>query len=116
KVCNVPGCPELIPPTHTRCPTHKREARAKQAGNNTYTTRAHRNFRTAVLTRDPICTHPGCHNWSTVADHYPRTRRELEALGLNPNDPQYGRGLCTTHHNQHTAQTSPGGWAAQTFE
>lgn len=116
KVCNVNACPELFDGPGGRCPTHRREARARRVTNRVYSTKAHRTFRDAVLTRDPICTTPGCNQWSTVADHYPRTRRELEELGLNPNDPQYGRGLCAKHHNAHTAQTSPGGWAAHIFE
>jgi 5-methylcytosine-specific restriction enzyme A len=39
------------------------------------------------------------------ADHYPKSRRELEAAGLDPNDPHYGRPLCEHHHNQHTGRT-----------
>lgn len=116
KVCNIPGCPELFDGPGGRCPTHTREARARRQHNQVYSSRGHRTFRDQVLTRDPICTHPGCHSWSTVADHYPRTRRELVDAGHDPNDPQRGRGLCATHHNQWTAQTSPGGWAAPMYE
>ena len=109
KVCNVPGCPELFNGPGGRCPTHAREARAARVDNKVYSTAGHIRFRTAVLTRDPICT--TCHlAFSTVADHYPRDRRTLVQLALNPNDPQYGRGLCTPCHNKHTAQTNPGGF------
>lgn len=66
----------------------------------------HRNrFRAAVLERDPICL--ACDEEpSTHADHYPWTRRQLVAAGKDPNDPGYGRGLCQSCHNRHTASTS----------
>jgi len=50
---------------------------------------------------------------STVADHWPLSRRELSARGMDPDDPQYGRGLCDHCHNQETAANQPGGWNAQ---
>jgi 5-methylcytosine-specific restriction protein A len=110
RVCSVHGCPTLYPSTEgSRCPAHRRQARAARTDNTVYSTRGHRTFRTAVLTRDPICTL--CHlAVSTVADHYPRTRRELVAQGLDPNAPEHGRGLCAPCHNKWTAQSSPGGW------
>lgn len=52
--------------------------------------------------RDPICVREGCDEPSVVADHYPRTRRELVRLGLDPDDPRYGRGLCVSCHNNWT--------------
>ena len=110
RVCNVPGCAELFDGPGGRCPTHKREARAARVTNRVYNTPGHHRFRNAVLTRDVVCVIDGCVQWATVADHYPRDRRTLVDLGLNPNDPQYGRGLCAQHHNAHTAATSPGGW------
>lgn len=113
RVCNVPSCGTLFNGTGGRCPTHAQAARAKRVDNKPYSTKAHQGFRTSVLRRDRICVIPGCTKRSTVADHHPRTRRELVALNLDPNDPQYGRGLCTHHHNTHTARTSPGGWHAQ---
>lgn len=112
KVCNVHGCGTLFDGKGGRCPTHNREARAGRTHNRVYSTPGHRAFREAVLTRDPICTTPGCIQWATVADHYPRDRRELVTLGLNPNDPAYGRGLCHQHHSIETAKYQPGGFAA----
>lgn len=112
KVCNVAGCPELFEGKGGRCPTHTREARARRTSNRVYNTAGHQRFREVVLTRDVVCVIPGCVQWATVADHYPRDRRTLVELGLNPNDPQYGRGLCTVHHNQHTAATNPSGFRA----
>jgi 5-methylcytosine-specific restriction protein A len=62
-----------------------------------------------VLDRDPICVL--CElAVSTVADHYPHSRRELIALHLDPDDPQYGRGLCKRCHDTETATNQPGGW------
>lgn len=68
-----------------------------------------RRFRSEVLSKHPICVL--CKSQpSTVADHWPRSRRELEAAGDDPNDPRYGRGLCETCHNRETARNQPGGW------
>lgn len=109
KVCNVHGCPTLTDGA-PRCDTHTRAAdrargTAAQRGYNA----AHRRFRDAVLARDPWCrlcrTAP-----STVADHYPLDRRELQARGLDPNDPTHGRGLCHRCHSSETARLQPGGW------
>lgn len=120
KVCSVPGCPTLT--TSGRCTTHERDAdRARgTASQRGYNSKGHRTFREAVLTRDPICQCPDacphhltpteCLTLSTVADHWPRSRRDLEAAGHNPNDPNAGRGLCKTCHDRETARNQPGGW------
>jgi 5-methylcytosine-specific restriction protein A len=50
--------------------------------------------------------------FATVADHYPLSRKELIDAGLDPNDPQHGRGLCKPCHDRETAQNQPGGWNA----
>lgn len=112
RVCSVPGCPTIYPTNEgSRCPTHRKEA-DKARGTATqrgYNTKGHQAFRTAVLTRDPICV--ACHQRpSTVADHWPRSRAELIKAGLNPNDPQYGRGLDKQCHDRETANHQPGGW------
>lgn len=108
KVCSIPGCPTLV--DSGRCATHNTQARKARVDNRAYSSKAHLTFRDAVLKRDPTCVL--CHNApSHVADHYPRTRRELVAHHMNPNDPKHGRGLCDDCHNKHTARTSPGGWA-----
>jgi 5-methylcytosine-specific restriction protein A len=108
-VCSVPGCPTL---TDTgRCPEHRAEAErargtARQRG---YGRQHEQRFRPAVLARDPVCVlcqkAPAAH-----ADHYPLSRRELVAAGLDPDDPRHGRGLCGPCHSRHTAQEQPGGW------
>lgn len=52
-----------------------------------------------------------CHmDVSTVADHYPRSRKQLLEQHLDPNDPEHGRGVCATCHNKATSQHQPGGW------
>ena len=111
RVCNIPGCPN--PTDSSRCREHQQQARRARLGNDVYASPAHRAFRAAVLQRDPVCVE--CRNQqSTVADHYPLTRRELVARRLDPNNPAAGRGLCATCHNRHTAATSPGGWNRRT--
>lgn len=113
KTCSTPGCPELV---HTgRCPRHELEAERRRGSATTRGYgRAHEaSFRNAVLLRDPICVIPGCYTPSTDADHHPRDRRELQRLGLNPNDPQHGRGLCGRCHKRETAANYPGGWNAR---
>lgn len=113
KVCSTPGCPALC--RGGRCPgcqaeAEQRRGSAEQRGYG----REHRaRFRPGVLAKHPTCQHPdGCDQASTVADHWPRSRRELVTLGLDPDDPAYGRGLCTRHHSQETARLQPGGWHA----
>lgn len=110
RVCSRPGCPNL---THTggRCPDCRADAdRARgTAAQRGYTSPGHRAFRTDVLDRDPICVL--CHlAAATVADHWPRSRRELIDAGANPNDPRHGRGLCARCHSRETTRNQPGGW------
>ena len=47
-----------------------------------------------------------CGEKATVADHFPRTRKELVAAGCDANFPGYGRALCKRCHDRHTASTS----------
>lgn len=111
RVCSRPGCPTLYDDTHSRCPAHRREA-DKARGTATqrgYTSRGHQRFRRETLTRDPICVICDAAQ-STIADHYPLTRRELEQRGLDPNNPDAGRGLCKPCHDRWTAASSPGGF------
>jgi 5-methylcytosine-specific restriction protein A len=113
-VCNVPGCATIS--DQPRCTEHRRQAdrlrgSATQRG---YTSRGHLAFRSAVLRRDPICVI--CHlAVSTIADHFPISRRDLIEQGLNPNDPQHGRGLCASCHGSETARHQPGGWNAGNY-
>lgn len=112
RVCSIHGCPTIYDDSSdSRCPTHRKQAQQKHWANTRgYNTAGHRQrFRPAVLKRDPICT--VCHLMqSTVADHWPLSRKELIDQHLDPDDPQHGRGLCTPCHNKATARQQPGGW------
>lgn len=112
RVCPVNGCPTLT--TGGRCDQHKRDSdRARgTATQRGYTSAGHRAFREQVLARDPICK-VCLRAPSTVADHYPTSRRDLIAQGLDPNDPARGRGLCKPCHDRSTAREQPGGWNAR---
>lgn len=107
-------CPTPVP-TSGMCPQCRAasDARRRPDG-NPYTARGHRAFREQVLARNPVCVL--CRDArSTVADHYPTERRDLVEMGEDPNDPKFGRGLCKTCHDRHTAATSPAGWAKPQF-
>ena len=111
KACPTSGCASLT--RGGRCQACRAKAdRDRRPDGNPYSTRGHQGFRSVVLDRDQICTMCGV-AWSTVADHYPVERRDLVAQGLDPNDPDRGRGLCKPCHDTHTASTSPGGWNAR---
>ena len=129
KVCSTPGCPELVPAGRSRCYACARQAdRARGTARQRGYGREHaRRFRKAVLAANPLCTcrtphgEPGtlghhggeCLRPSTVADHYPRSKRELRALGLDEHDPRYGRGMCAPCHSWWTTQAQPGGWLSR---
>jgi 5-methylcytosine-specific restriction protein A len=66
-------------------------------------------FRAGVLARDHVCVLCKV-AIATVADHHPKSRADLEQLGMNPNDPAHGRGLCKPCHDTETARNQPGGW------
>jgi 5-methylcytosine-specific restriction protein A len=111
-ICSTPGCPNTT--RSGRCETCTKAADKARgtASERGYGGAGHRRFRREVLARDPICVL--CHlEPSTVADHYPLSRRELEAQGLDPNDPQHGRGLGKRCHDRETAKNQPGGWNAR---
>src|SRR5690606_30750106 len=87
RVCSVAGCPTIYDGTGSRGPGHRKRADRDRgtAAERGYTGRGHRAFREEVLTRDPICVMCEIRQ-ATVADHYPRSRRELVELGMDPND------------------------------
>jgi len=120
KTCSTPSCPEIV--ASGRCEDCKRDAERQRgtASQRGYGHKHRTGFRAAVLRRDPICRctddhrdHCGGLAASTVADHHPHSRRDLVALGLDPNNPNHGRGLCTTCHGWWTSQERPGGWHAR---
>lgn len=118
RVCSTTGCPELT--TGGRCQAHRKAAEQARGSRQArgYGPGHERRFRPGVLRREPLCVcedeahghGPRCLRPSTVADHWPRDRRELVRLGLDADDPQYGRGICKACHDQHTAVAQPGGW------
>lgn len=123
KVCSANGCPNLV--KTGRCDTcesaaDRERGTAKERG---YGTAAWEARRRECLRRDPlcVCTAPGhghdgrqCIAASHVADHWPKSRRQLVALGIrDPNALQYLRGICDRCHNKHTAIEQPGGWNAR---
>lgn len=118
RVCPTAGCPNIT--TSGRCADcrHRAEQQRGSARQRGYDHRHEALFRDQVLTRDPLCVctasghgHTGqCLAPSAHADHYPRERSELVRLGLNPNDPDHGRGLCARCHSHETSTRTPGGW------
>lgn len=112
RVCSVAGCPEIYDVAlGSRCAGHRREADKARGTKHQrgYSSSGHVRFRRDVLARDPLCVL--CHvRPSTVADHYPVSRRDLVARGLNADDPARGRGLCKPCHDSETAKRQPGGW------
>ena len=111
RVCPVPGCPALT--QGGRCAQHRQQADQARgtASQRGYSSKGHALFRANVLRRDPVCLLCTAAP-ATVADHWPLSRKQLLAQGLNPNDPQRGRGLCKPCHDRETAQHQPGGWNA----
>ena len=119
KPCSRPGCPELV--TAGRCAQHQAEAEHHRgnASQRGYDRQHEAQFRTEVLRKDPVCRcdrpnehdhGPRCARPSVHADHYPLSRAELVRRGMDPNDPQRGRGLCHRCHSSETARLQPGGW------
>ncbi|WP_432136817.1 holin [Streptomyces sp. bgisy154] len=111
RVCTVPGCPEFT--QGGRCPEHQRAAEKKRgtARQRGYGGQHETRFRPGVLAKNPTCVLCG-QAPSVHADHHPLSRRDLEARGLDPNDPRHGRGLCSPCHSGETAKHQPGGWNA----
>jgi 5-methylcytosine-specific restriction protein A len=113
RTCSETGC-TADAVNGPRCTPHRPKATPHTRDHKrAYSSTGHARFRAAVLKRDPRCVI--CGAASTVADHYPHTRKELVAAGLNPNDPMRGRGLCASCHSRATAldPRTRGGWNAR---
>lgn len=113
--CKSPGCSNPARqgrPTCTECRTRSNRDLRTRRGNSHRQGygRGHRErFRIGVLTRDRLCRI--CkRRETTVADHHPTDRKTLVKMGLDADDPEYGRGVCTRCHDWWTSQENPGGW------
>jgi 5-methylcytosine-specific restriction protein A len=109
-ICTVHGCPQYT--DSGRCDEHRRQADARRgtARQRGYGGRTWNQARATVLTRDPNCV-LGCGRPSTVADHWPTSRRDLLAQGVpDPDAPERMRGICKPCHSTETAQHQPGGF------
>ena len=111
--CSRPGCGK--PAVQGMCEEHLRQQRKHtddRRGSATargYGSAHQTRFRPGVLARDGH-TCQECGGPGNVADHYPLSRRELIAQGLDPDNPDYGRCLCVPCHNKHTGSAQ--GWMA----
>jgi 5-methylcytosine-specific restriction enzyme A len=114
--CTVPGCPNL---THSgKCPAHRAaqqrnsDQQRGSAAARGYGSPRWQAIRRAQLDREPACAL--CGLTADVADHYPRSRRDLVAAGVaDPDDLAHLRSLCRSCHSRETARHQPGGWNAQ---
>lgn len=118
--CAEPGCPTIV--SRGRCAQHATKAERRRGGhdlrgggNSTHW----RIRRRVCLLRDPVCVctdtdcgHGGrCFSASTVADHWPISKRDLVARGdKDPDAAHHLRGLCAPCHNRSTAKESPSGF------
>ena len=107
--CTTTGCGQPAA-SYGRCTAHQAKERRRidkargTAAERGYDRLHEDRFRVGVLSRaDQTCA--ACGGFATVADHYPLSRRHLVSSGRDPNDPAYGRALCVTCHNTHTAST-----------
>lgn len=111
RVCSVPGCPELT--DRARCPTHRRAAELQRGrpADRGYDTKWRR-IRARFLAAHPTCL--DCGAPANVADHAPRSRRDLVTAGdPHPDAWRHLQPRCDRCHNKRTARAEPGGWAAR---
>jgi len=115
--CKTPGCHNPARhkrPTCTQCRTRTNRDQDTRRGNPTrrgYGRRHRERFRAGVLIRDRLCRI--CKRKEAVeADHYPLDRKTLVKMGLDADNPEYGRGLCKSCHAHETASIPEqrGGW------
>lgn len=116
KPCSQPGCPELV--TTSKCAEHSKQARKARTVTGTKSSKPSGygadwpTIRGRFLYRNAWCVLCGAP--STVADHHPLTFKALKAQGVaDPHSDHRLRALCSRCHNQHTANTTPGGWASE---
>lgn len=118
RACPTVGCENVTEGGRCHDCAARSDAQRGTAAQRGYDYQHRTGFAPAVLKRDPrcVCADPRhghaarCGATSQHADHHPRSRRELVALSLDPNDPKYGRGVCHRCHSKRTAEDQPGGW------
>lgn len=110
--CTIPGCPARST-TAGPCPVHARQrVRRKHLQANEQYGGAWPIRRLDYLARNPWCAL--CPRPATIADHWPRTRRQLlTARVQDPDDDRYLRPICRPCHNKQTGLNVPGGWHAK---
>jgi 5-methylcytosine-specific restriction protein A len=106
------SCPELTPGgkcSPCRTAGDLRRGTSKERGYNTAHWRARRG---AFLSKEENVFCRLCSAPSSVADHFPLSRRELLDQGVrDPDLPEYLRPLCRPCHSRETAKHQAGGWA-----
>jgi 5-methylcytosine-specific restriction protein A len=110
------GCGALVERGRCADCSSAAEQRRGSATARGYGRRHRSGFRRGVLERDiccVLCRENGLWTLATVADHHPLSRRELVERGMDPDDPEHGRGVCKPCHDKSTAVEQPGGWNAR---
>lgn len=111
--CSTPNCPELVAAGRCDgCATIAERQRGSSSARG-YGKRHRDRFRRGVLERDiccVLCRQDDKWTLATVADHWPLSRRELLERGMDPDNPDHGRGLCHDCHSKETALHQPGGF------
>lgn len=99
--CGRPAGPRGLCDDHARQQDRQRGTSSERG----YGKRHSDVFRAGVLSRDRwLCVL--CGGPATIADHYPRTRKQLISDGDDPDNPDFGRALCKRCHDRHTASSS----------
>ena len=105
--CAYPSCPAFAEVGERYCKAHKAKAdKAEQDRRGTSTQRGYgarwQRLRLLVLTRDPVCRHPGCNELSTDVDHIvPRSQGGRDTM-------KNLQGMCHPHHSAKTARENGG--------
>lgn len=109
--CSQPGCPELT--NGGPCAAHARQRNAQREERGT----GARGVQWARRRKAFLYAHPWCvlcGRQAVVADHWPKSRKQLQAEGVSdPDAAKHLRPLCVSCHNKETAKHQPGGWAAE---
>jgi 5-methylcytosine-specific restriction enzyme A len=113
--CTVPGCPARAtgpgpcPVHHRQRQQHKHDKAREQYGG------AWPDIRLEYLARHPWCKL--CPRPATIADHWPRTRKQLLRAGVtDPDLDIYLRPLCPPCHNHASGLATPGGLYARRLD